>query len=639
MDVLSAIKVLSSKVKIMGIHKKTTNRNLEVESGQSLVIIALLIIGLLAFVGLAVDIGLVFARGAQLNKAVDAAALASVTEVIVVNELSAAEQKTAQFLNSNLPELSSLASAATPAPVTFTRSSRINVLGEVQYSVTATWPVELYFLKLIGLETFQLQNSATAAYFPITDIYASRRVDGALTTSNQAVFGPNSCSSMGDPFSPLNPNWQPTSESATFRGLYTYRYRILVPGDYTSRHNVVRVELFDPDSINQLNNDGSRFTATVAHTEPWIASGRPAAEQRSCTSANLNPCLIDTREDEELGLPLDSVNPWWFVRIDENRTGNGTGSGCGAPGSYDPRLNTQTRYELSYFAQNSDGSIVQIPIARYTGQVGDIGFGGTRDNGNHLTDMHWVSPGGQEIYDQPAPVPAEFGSFEIDLVNDVPNILKDAQDGHMYIYLDITAVSGSSENGFEVWAGPAAYVETISSNVNTRNVQIINNPSSHSSDGVSIFGMGNLPMNSNFTNPVVIPLIYVPAEYAGKDIFVTLFDSDSGASAPITFFYDTISEADWSMTFGNNASTHPDRTANYNTTGRCIIGNCNNTWVIPPYMLPVPTYDAAACAAAPTNRNVCTPFFGGRLVARYRGGTDDTYGWQIRLSAPPYLIE
>ena len=502
----------------MHIHIKKPKNNKKSESGQSAVIVAFMIVGLLAFVGLAVDVGLVFARAAELNKAVDAAVLASVTEVIVVNDLTAAEEKTAQFLNSNLPTDASLATATNPATVTFDRDARINVLGEVQYTVTATWPVDLYFLKLIGRDTFALSGSATAAYFPITDIYASRRVDGALTTSNQAVFGPDSCSRMGDPFSPINPTWSPTSESATFRGLYTYRYRILIPGDYINRHDVVRVELFDPDSINKLNNDGNKYTDTVAHTVAAIAMGDDPAELLSCSKSNINPCLINTGENS-LGLPLDSVNPWWFVRIDENRYGDGGGNSCGGPGSYTPSYNTQTRYELSYFAQNSDGSIVQIPISRYTGQVGD----GTRDNGDHLTDLHWVSPGGQMISDQPADVPAEFGSFEVDLNNDVSNILKDPEDGRMYLYLDVTAVSGASENGFEIWAGPPDYLTTVSSNVNTRNVQIIDNPSSHSSDGISVFGMGNLPMNSNYTNPVTIPLIYVPPEYAGKDIFVTLF--------------------------------------------------------------------------------------------------------------------
>ncbi|MCZ7668293.1 MAG: pilus assembly protein TadG-related protein [Chloroflexi bacterium] len=63
-----------------------------------MVIVALLMVGLLGFVGLAVDVGLVFARSAELNKAVDAAALASVTEVIETANLQLAEE------NSPVPE-------------------------------------------------------------------------------------------------------------------------------------------------------------------------------------------------------------------------------------------------------------------------------------------------------------------------------------------------------------------------------------------------------------------------------------------------------------------------------------------------------------------------------------------------------
>jgi hypothetical protein len=479
-----------------------------------------------------------------------------------------------------------------------------------------------------------LNSSSTAAYFPITDIYASRRVDGALTTSNQAVFGPNVCSSFGDPFSPINPTWRPGGEE--FQGLYTYRYRILVPSSYVNRHDILRVELFDPDSINRPNNDGSsRYKADVNHTQPWIAAGKTPVESRTCSSSQVDPCLIDTREDEELGLPLDSVNPWWFVRIDENRRGNGSGSGCGSPNPYDPGQNTQTRYELSYFAQQTDGTISQQFLSAYVGQTGDGRDGGV----DHKTDMQWVSPGGQMIYDQPADVPAEYGSFEINLRDDVPNILRDPETGHMYIYLDVTAVTGASENGFEVWAGPNSYINNISSNVNTRNVQVVNNPSSHGTDGVAVFGMGNLPMNSNYSNAVNVPLIYVPPEYAGQDIYVTLFDSDSGAKPPITFFYDTLSQADWSVTFGSDPKTHPDRTAEYETKNRCVIGSCQDEWVVPAYKLAVPTLDPARCAANPGNKDVCTPFFGGRLTANYIGGQGDTYGWSIRLSAPPYLVE
>ena len=631
--------------------RPNNKKRFDKQEGQSIVLVALMMIGLLAFVGIAVDVGLILARRSQLSKAVDAAVLAAVTEVEELSMLDNANNKAAQFLNSNLPLTTSLATASSPAPITFVSSADINELSAYEYTVTATWPVDLYFLSVIGLRNYDVTSIAAAAYFPITDVYASRRVeDGALTTSNQSVFGPKICSSNGDPFSPDLPNWSPAGESGKYVGLYTYQYRILIPPDYPN--DIVRVELFDPDSMNQANNynSNSTYQGQVSHTQVWIDSGRAAITTGTCTQgssvARMNPCLIDTLEDEQLGLPLDQVNPWWFVRIDENRRPR---SACDAGSSYTTANNTQTTYELFYYRENlNDGTISRTDLAKYTGQTGD----GVRDNGSHLTDMHWVSPGAQMIYDQPANVPTtganatagDFGSFEISISNQLVNILRDPDTGYRYIYLDVTAITGSSENGFEVWAGPPDYVSTISSNVNTRNVQVINNPGTHSSRGVTVFGLGNLPMNSNYPSAYVdIPLIYVPPEYAGQEIRVSLFDSDSGAQPPITFFFDSVAMSDWSLVFSNSSdpTNDPDHdAANYPTNGRCRIGLCQNVWVDPSYKLIVPTYDPIRCTnpSNPAQRNVCTPFFGGRLVARYRGGQDDTYGWQIRLKGLPYLI-
>ena len=68
----------------MTMERKITAHETSADSqrGQSLVLVALMIIGLVGFVGLAVDVGFVFARRAQLTAAVDAAALAGATEVV-----------------------------------------------------------------------------------------------------------------------------------------------------------------------------------------------------------------------------------------------------------------------------------------------------------------------------------------------------------------------------------------------------------------------------------------------------------------------------------------------------------------------------------------------------------------------------
>lgn len=631
----------------------------ESERGQSIVLVAFMFIGLLGLVGLAVDVGFVFARQSQLSAAVDAAALAGVVELTNSStEEEDALHRAAEFLRANdIPEQVISSTVNNAGNYAFDADQNSSTLGARNFSITVTWPVELFFLQVLGFEMANVTESATAANFPLADIYASRRVEvGALTTSNQAVFGPNICVEFGDPFSPMF-----DSRAVSFRQRWwgdanrrTYRYRILIPPDYPD--DILRVEIFDPDSINQPNNDGTRFRDLVSHTQTAIAFGDPVDEVLSCTADRKNPCLINTGET---AYPVDAdlVNQWWFVRIDENR--GGSPGSCTEPSSYTATQNTQTLYELYYYRRSNDGVIERINLASYTGQVGD----GVRDNGNHNTDMRWVSPGGQLSYDQTVLVPSNPGSpnggsasqgkgqgFEIEIDNDLVDIFVDQATGSRYVYMDVTAMSGASENGFEIWAGPDDYVSTVASDVNTRNVQVINDPSSHSSRGATVFGLGHLPMNSNVNNAVDIPLIYVGPEYAGTTIFISNYDSDAGATWPVRFFFDSISRDDWEVTYGDPTNQpDPDGVDSRITTAnprRCIIGgysgflNCSTRWIDPPWALRVPTYDPAQCTnpSDPAQRDVCTPFYGGRLMVEYRGGNHDTYHWNISLTGLPYLI-
>lgn len=666
------------------------------QSGQSLVLVAFLFIGLMAFVGIAVDVGFVYARNAQLSAAVDAAALAGVVELNGPNRLPFADEKAAEYLYSQGRIPASAINATFENPNYHKES--VTTLGSRHYSITVTWPVELFFLRVIGQNTVNLRKTATAAQFPLADIYASQRVeDGALSTSNQAVFGFNSCVGMGDPFSPILDN-QANTFRQTWRGDpsdRTYHYRILIPPTYD--RDLVRVELFDPDSMNQANNSGGSYSATVPHTVIAQTLGAmPISDVRSCTATQQNPCLINTGEFSAVrnsfpsGTNLtdiaNAVNMWWFVRIDENRSAGGSapgnGSSCGTPGSYNVGYNTITKYDLFYYRGNSDGSISKQMIASYYGQAGDFVTtrgGYPRDNsfssGNHLTDLRWVAPGGTQGSDQPAIVPSACGSpnggdynavtcpggsqpgagngFEV-VINgantDVPGILVDGTTSFRYLYLDVTAQSGASENGYEIWAGPSDYVtglngaSTVPSDVNARNVMIINTPAIHSSRGISVFGLGHLPMNSNLganwdgnsgNDPVDIPLIFVGAEYAGTRINLSLYDSDSGAAPPVVFYFDSLGLSTWSKTFSDYPTPDPD-----GGTGRCTIGSCNALFVSPPYSIQVPDLtDACTDPSSAAQADICTPFYGGRLVARYIGGTNDTYHWDITLQGLPYLIK
>ena len=623
----------------------------EQEKGQSIVLIALMMVAIIAFVGIAVDVGFIFARGSQLQSAIDSAALAGVVELTGWTPGNTALEgnartKSAQFLNAN------------NMPVSVTNSINItnNVevsttpLGATQYAVTATWPVETFFLKVIGFrEPINLTRSATSAIFSLADIYVSRRVeDGVLSTSNQGIFGPDICIDFGDPYSPRN--------SIYSNGLHTYTYRIFVPPDYG--HDVVRIELFDPDSINVADN-----TQTISRSAIAISEGLAAVDTKTCSggsSDQMNPCLLQTDEldlvTDPPNLDLDQVNPYWFVRIDENRgTGAAPGNGsCGNPGSYNETYNTQTLYSLYYFAQNADGTIVQEPLVSYLGQTGDSRDGA--NPGNHLTDLRWVSPGAtvpfSTVDDPGVTVPAIAGtvdSFEIDLTTDVPNIVEDQSTGARYIYMDVQTQSGASENGFEIWAGPPIYVDAVPSEVNARNLYVLNNIGSHSSEGVTVFGLGNLPMNSNFSNPVDIPLLYVGPDMIGQTINVAMFDSDSGAAPPVVFFFDSIAftpddsdplgydpdATDWAMAFGVSGQDDPDGVAE---GVRCVPGSCETQWVSPAYQIKVPG-DLSNCDYDNPTMEDCTPFFGGRLVVRYDGGFSDTYGWEISIEGLPYLVK
>lgn len=629
---------------------KILNRNKSTEEGQSIVVIALILVALLLFAGIAVDVGFVFARNSQLQAAVDAAALAGVPELIKAddNETEPADIKAGMFLNAN------------GVPVTNTQNITIVVnssrdltpLGDTEYSLTVTWPVELYFLKLIRRNEVDLTKSATATINYLADIYASRRVEsGTVSTSTQGIFGPQICTNYGDPFSPWNSIYEPDS--------YTYQYRVMIPDSYP--YDTLRIELFDPDSINSIDNfatvartqnvqDPSKVNPTLGAVTTKICGIDGDSSEFQDDTCVLPTDELNYHEPERPNDPLtlDQINPFWFMRIDENR-GNNDGT-CVANGVYETRLNTSTLYELYYFRSASDGSPIRSGLATYTGQTGDARdlTTGATVPGDHNTDMYWVSPGAEfqgpdfdaiyGTYHVPVDPGSTIDSFEIDLNSDVPGIIVDPGTGARFINIDVTALSGSSENGFEIWAGPPQYAQTEPANVNQRNVKVTNEPGSHYSGGAVVFALGRLPMNSIFENKVDIPLVFVGPEQAGETMTVSLFDSDSGALPPIEFYFDSISDEDWILTFADQDTNDPDPDGIAEGV-RCEPGNCDAQWVDPPYQITIPGIVDNCDYSDPTADNLnCTPFYGGRLMARYIGGLNDTFGWEIKLNGLPRLV-
>lgn len=448
----------------------------------------------------------------------------------------------------------------------------------------------------------------------------------------QGIYGPQTCTAYGDPFSPWNSPWEPNQ--------YTYQFRIVIPADYYG--DIVRVELFDPDSVNTADNE-----TTILHTSnARNTGGMPLVATKFCgthggSSDQKNPCVVTIDEMTLVDngtFDINQINPFWLVRIDENQGGgNPTNHGdgtCAVPDAYQPGFNTQTLFQLHYYRETNEETTVRVELASYTGFTGDP----SRDfHSDHQTDMRWVSPGADKqgndypIADVPdvSEVPTSEGdtSFEVNL-NDIPDIVVDEYTGDRYLWVDVTSLSGASENGFEIWAGPADYVDTTATDVNQRNLAAIDSPGSHDARGVRVEAVGRLPVKKLHAEPFGWPLLNVPAGLEGSTLTVSIFDLDTNMQPPVTFYFDSIPESYWSLPFGQSGVDDSDGVP---SGSRCDIGGtpgCDNRWITPPYHITIPGNMEICDPQNPTQAD-CTPFYGGRLMVRYSGGEYDTSSWQI----------
>jgi hypothetical protein len=566
---------------------KGWNYRIEGEEGQSIVILALAMVGLLVFAGLAVDAGVIYATSVRLSRAVDAAALAGVVELPhdAVGSTTKADERAEQFLAANEPDTVRLAS-----------SRQSGVFGTYRYLITATHRAELYFLPLVNFTHVDLQDAAVAEYNPLVSMYSSQTGNyGLEQTSNLSIFGPRICTDYGDPYTPYNSAWYEELNGV-------YHFQLDIPASYegtaedltrrwndTDTNDIVRLEIWDPDCYNQPGN-----SLTITNT----ITGLPMTA--SCSANRKNPCIPVLRDPPY----NDTQNPFGFVRIDENRgSGSAPGNGnCGEPGPYKAGFNTTTEYTLYYYRKRGDGSMERRDLARYT-------KGGADSDSD--TDMRWVCPGGSLPGDPSAEAGfAEVGdgNFEVDVdpdspTTETPDIYVNPVSGKRSLFLDVRGVEGASENGFDLWAGPR--YETVPSEVNERNVDIVLHAGDyHSSAGATFFGLGHLPMNSNYQEVVTLTLAYVPPEWAGRTVWVSNFDNDSGAQPPVTFIFDTMPYDDWHYPGTLSGSS---------------------VWATNEFTVP--------------SEATGHTFYGGYLQVVYKAGGHDTFGWKMTSEGIPTLVE
>jgi Flp pilus assembly protein TadG len=560
---------------------KLTEKDRPAEAGQSMVLLALVLIGLLAFAGIAVDVGFAFVRSAQFAAAVDSATLAGVVDLNPLSEddTTEADIRAGQFLGANGWPLDTLE--------TFASSRSYTIQGLPQYTITATWMVDTFFLSVLGFDDFPVTHSATAAFFAQSELYTPTAYDrGQARKASLFVFGPDSCTQEGDPVSPLYSTaiGDPNESYAIAEGIY--RFRFSVPRDYP--HEQVRIEIFDPDTVNLV----SGIEHTVTHSDIYYSTSGISEDTVYCTGGDGQSCVEATGEN------LTSVfhNPFWFVRVDE------TWNNC----TSDPDLSngdTETRFEVYY--HDSQGSRIQL--ARYT----------DRNEFAALTDMRWVAPG-------TGGVPAEVGSFEVP-VTDIPIGIGNAR----YIYMEVKTVAGGSKNVFDVKATlphdvllelyPDIAPDWIDNNhINERNLFLANNPAFDPSGSVRTFALGRMPLRHYYDGSsfLDLPLTPIGTGLTNGVIYATLFDLETSDPREIEFTIDSVATMDFRMIARVTDNQAWIDAQVYHLGGLCNGGlDCDNEWIWPQYRMGVPELYTA-----------------GTLFGRYQPD-QDSHTWSISVTS------
>jgi len=471
-----------------GIRRWLVRLHEEGEKGQSIIILALAVVVLLAFVGIAIDVGRLYGTRIQLSRAVDAAALAGVLEL---PELDDADARARQFMRTNGYEPDGLS-------VWLVEASGSVAIGQSNYmTVTAQVPMETMFLRFVGWEMVEVPALAVAEFKSPMEVYASQHSEsGVAGVVNLNVFGHDGNPSYGDAFSPLfaiekpgqscsctspcsNDDWRLLLQGRDGRpGVYPFR--IHIPADYETENgtSTVEVEILDPDDCNDPAN-----SVQVTHLD---VNGGGTEEMSADNTSRSETAMADTG---------DAQNPKWFVRMDQNC------AFCGGWDTYNDNYGVETQYTLYYYKQND---LTPYEIAQYTIKDTDCSEG---------TDLEWVIPDG----------------FSFNLNDSAYDDVWTDEAGNRSFFLDVEGIDGSGGNGYDLWVGPPPTV-TLPTNVNDRNVFLLDainegsNP--HSSGGAGVWAIGFLPLNVNTNTTYTITLGYVPPEAAGTSIRVSNFDLD-----------------------------------------------------------------------------------------------------------------
>ncbi|MBN1122454.1 MAG: hypothetical protein JXJ17_15365 [Anaerolineae bacterium] len=383
----------------------------DAEQGQIILLLAFAMIGLLVAMGLSIDAGFLYARKTQLDRAIEAAALAGVVRLDdpdvkgedYDSRLSSANVRGMQLLAANRVLVDSTPGIDCDSVDWTTddycgKTMAGSVPGSVRYHAEARWEVPTFFMGIMGFAEIPLQSASTAEYMPMVDIFASDTNQyGMLGLANQSMWGRNICTSRGDAYSPLHGNAEKVTDTndqyGEINGVYTYR--VVVPAGYFDKYpSGVRIELYDPD--------GGNVPDAWMSTTGYRRNGTPFTA--TCPYGRGEGCTVKTG---------DSEIPYWFQRMDETE---GSSTSCGGTNN-NQNYNNSLVFRLFYYSQETDGSLQEVDLAFYLGKLWVSTTDPTNPSGNHpthypnssytlnnnsasdlyaearATDMMWVAPG------------------------------------------------------------------------------------------------------------------------------------------------------------------------------------------------------------------------------------------------------
>lgn len=204
------------------------------ERGVALLWVAGMLVALLGVSAFAVDLGWLYLNTSRLQKAADSAALAGVVNLPALPAQADLDAQSAASAN-QFP---------IGNPVSNTFSSR--VLTENQYEVTLGTEVETFFLRVLGINSFDIQRVATAQYIqPVP------------------MGSPANCFGVGNPDilnHPFNGGGGPSAAKDRCDD-YTQNFWAAINGPYTAR------EHGDPYMVRCLTSSGGSCSGAP---NPWF---------------------------------------------------------------------------------------------------------------------------------------------------------------------------------------------------------------------------------------------------------------------------------------------------------------------------------------------------------------------------------